>query len=205
MMTLYGFGRPSRASRVAWALEEVGAEWDYVATHPGSQALAVVNPLGKMPVLVDGDLVLTESSACCSWVATRHRSPSLIPPDGTAERARYDRWCSFVVTELEQPLWTKAKHTFVLPEALRVDVRPAVDFEFRRAVEALTSWIGDRPTLLRSGFSVADILCAHTLSWADRAGLGPMLPEPLVTYRDRHLARPAFGRALAREAMNRTP
>lgn len=199
MMTLYGFGRPSRASRVAWALEEAGAEWDYVATSPRAEALLAINPLGKMPVLIDGELVLTESVACCSWVATRHPDAGLIPPADSPERALYDRWCSFVVTELEQPLWTKAKHTFVLPEALRTDVRPAVAWEFQRAVSALTAWLGERPTLLESGFSCADLLCAHTLSWADTAGLGETLPEALVAYRDRHLARPAFARALARE------
>ncbi|HHO51799.1 MAG TPA: glutathione S-transferase family protein [Deltaproteobacteria bacterium] len=200
MMTLYGFGRPSRASRVAWALEEAGAEWDYVATTPRAADLLALNPLGKMPALVDGELILTESVACCSWVATQNPDAGLIPEAGTPERARYDRFCSFVTTELEQPLWTKAKHTFVLPEALRVDVRPAVVWEFERAVAALSAWLGDRETLLASGFSCADILCAHTLAWAETAGLGDHLPEALVSYRQRHLSRPAFGRALAREA-----
>ncbi len=198
-MTLYGSEGPSRATRVAWALEEAGASWRYVATTPRSEALLAINPLGKMPVLVDDDLILTESAAACSWVAVRHPEAALIPPADTPERALYDRWCSFVISELEQPLWTRAKHTFVLPEHLRVDVRAACTWEFERAVAALNTWLGDRPTLLASGFSCADILCTHTLMWASKAGFEDLLPAELVAYRERHRARPALARASARE------
>ncbi|MBX2800372.1 MAG: glutathione S-transferase family protein [Myxococcales bacterium] len=199
-MKLYGFGGPSRATRVAWALEEAGAEWSYQASHPRSDEVKALNPHWKMPILVDGDLVLTESLACCNWVAQRFPEAGLAPALGTRERAEYDRWCSFVVTELEQPLWTHRRHNVVYPEALRGDVTASVDHELGRALKVLEAGLQDRTFLVGDRFTCADILCVHTLSWARGEGFEERLDPALVRYRDGHRSRPAFQRATAREA-----
>ena len=196
-MQLYGIGRPSRATRVAWALEEADAEWDYVATSLRASSFLEHNPLAKVPCLVDGDLVLTESSACCTWVGTQHPESGLVPTD-PHDRARYDMWCSFITTELEQPLWTKAKHKFALPAELRTaEALPGAAWDFARATRALVAGLGDRDFLVGDRFTCADLLCAHTLVWARTARFD--VPEALERYARLHLARPALARASAIE------
>jgi glutathione S-transferase len=121
-MKIYGHPR-TRSLRAVWAAEEAGLDYEYVKIRlirgehkqPGYLAL---NRGGKVPTLVDADLVLTESFAICSYIGSRVPGSGLVPTDAR-ERAPYDQWGSFAITELEQPLWTMAKHTFVLPEEYR--------------------------------------------------------------------------------------
>ena len=122
-MKLYGCTN-SRSLRAAWALEEAGAPYDYahVDLFKGEgrrPAFLDLNPAGKLPVLVDGDLNLTESVAIVTYIGERYPASKLVP-DGTPARADYLRWCSFVITELEQPVWTIARHRFILPKDKRV-------------------------------------------------------------------------------------
>ncbi|MEM6926579.1 MAG: glutathione S-transferase family protein [Myxococcota bacterium] len=203
-MILYGFGAPSRATRVAWALEEAGADWSYVAAWPSDPRVRELHPLGKLPILVDGELVLTESLACCTYVADQHPDKGLTPAPGTIDRARYLQWGSFLVTELEQPLWTKAKHRRILPQPLRVDVGPAVEHDFNRAVTYLSGEIGDRMYLLGDRFTILDLIATHCLRWARSARFGELLPDNLAAYEAFHAQRPALARATAREAQGAT-
>lgn len=200
---LYGSGRPTRSTRAAWALEEVGATYDYVLAPPGSPELLAVNPMGKLPALVAGDLVLTESAAICTWVADRFPESGLAPEPRTDDRARYDRWCYFACTELEQPPWTKAKHRFVLPAEVRRDgLDEAIAWEMARACMALELELDGRPFLVGDRFTCADLLCTHTLFWAMSARME--VPDALKAYARQHLSRPALARAVAREeAANR--
>ena len=68
-IVLYGLKYPSRATRVAWALEEAGASWSHVSVDLRSDAYRQVNPYRKVPSLSVDGTILTESAACCLWVA----------------------------------------------------------------------------------------------------------------------------------------
>ena len=204
MITLYGFSQ-SRSTRAAWALEEAGADYDYVAVDlkkgEGRQpAFLAVNPGGKVPALVDEGLTLTESAAIVTYIGDRCPESGLTPPPRTAERAEYDQWCSFVISELEQPLWTLGKHRFVLPEDWRVPaIEPTAKKEFAVAVGVFETGLGDRRYLLGDAFTAADIMAAYTLSWGRN---WQVLPENsrLQAYLERTLSRPALERARRREA-----
>lgn len=203
MFKLYGYPR-SRSTRALWTLEEAGAPYEYVVVDlvKGEQRQAgylSLNPTGKVPTLVDGDFVLTESAAICTYVGERADESGLVPTPMTRERAEYDRWLFFVIGELEQPLWTLAKHTFALPEPLRVPaIMPTARKEFRRAAAALASALGERESAVDGAFTAADVLITHTLLWA-RALEIPLEHENLETYADRHSRRPALARAQAQE------
>ncbi|MDZ7620917.1 MAG: glutathione S-transferase N-terminal domain-containing protein [Candidatus Competibacteraceae bacterium] len=124
MLQVYGCPN-TRSTRVVWALEEAGAEYDYhkvdLLAGAGRQpSYLALNPGGKVPALVDGELVLTESAAICNYIGDRFPASGLTPVAGSRDRARYDQWCFFVLSELEQSLWTIAKHRFALPEKRRV-------------------------------------------------------------------------------------
>lgn len=204
MITLYGFNG-SRSIRVLWALEELEQSYEYVEVdllgqRVGDRPLADLNPGCKVPVLQDGDFMLTESAAICLYLAELDPVRRLLPEDTPRARARLAQWCSFAVSELEQPLWTKAKHRFVLPEELRVpDVGKAARYEFERALEVLEKGLDSNTWMLGEQFTVADILIGNTLAWAASARF-PLQSEILEDYLARIEQRPALARARAREA-----
>jgi glutathione S-transferase len=115
----------SRSMRVVWVLEEIGVEYDYVKVdllkgEGRSPGYLAINPAGKVPVLVDGDFTLTESVAILNYLSEKFPASGLAPAfDQLQARGEYHRWCSFVLSELEQPLWNIAKHRFALPRYKR--------------------------------------------------------------------------------------
>jgi glutathione S-transferase len=203
MLTVFGFPN-SRSARAVWALEEAGAGYDYVRVDlfkgEGRRPPYIdLNPGGKVPALKDGDFVLTESGAICTYIGDKFPASGLTPPANTQERARYHQWCFFVIGELEQPLWTMAKHRFALPEKRRVPaVIDTAVWEFGVAAKVLDAGLGDREFIVGDRLTAADIMLAHTLAWA-RAFEVPLGHERLQAYADRMLSRPAVARARARE------
>ena len=207
MITLYGMPH-TRSFRALWALEEIGAEYQYRVVNLGkgegsSAEFLELNPSGKLPVLTDTDLVLTESAAICTYLADSHPDKNLIPGVGTLDRARYNQWCYFVLTELEQPLWTMGKHKFALPKEYRVrEVQKTAGFEFMRAIRILEEGLKSRDFLVGEHFTMADLLAVHTLSWAQAFKIehGSLL---LDGYRDRIKQRAAWQRAQAIDDENK--
>ncbi len=201
MLKIYGTVR-SRAFRCLWTAEELELPYelvhvDFAGGEHRKEPYLKLQPLGKVPTLVDGDFVLFESAAICTYLADSRPERGLVPEPRSAERALYDQWVSFVLTELEQPLWTLGKHTFALPEKLRVhQVVPVAREEFKRPAEVLARRLEGSEFLLGDRFSVADILAVHTLNWAKVADV-PLEHDALVAYQKRHNARPAFKRVLA--------
>jgi glutathione S-transferase len=203
MMKLYAFPQ-TRATRVVWALEEVGADYEYIKVDllkgEGNQpAYRELNPSGKVPTFVDDDLVLTESAAICTYLGEKFPDAGLVPVAGSPQRAHYQQWCCFVIGELEQPLWTIAKHRFVLPEERRVPaVIDTAIWEFALAAKVLAIGLGDKAFILDERFTAADILIAHTLRWATSYGLS-LNSTRLEAYTERLLGRPAMARVQQRE------
>ncbi|MCP5152726.1 MAG: glutathione S-transferase family protein [Ectothiorhodospiraceae bacterium] len=203
---MHVYGCPNtRSVRVVWALEEAGARYDYTRIDLGqgqgqSPEFLKVNPGGKVPALIDGDDVITESAAICVWVGERFPEARLVPAVGTAARASFLRWLCFAVTELEQALWTIAKHKFALPEERRVPaIIDTARWEYARAMSVLDEGLDGREFIAGERFSVADILVAHTLAWGRKAASGLETPK-VAAYGDRLLARPALARARERES-----
>ncbi len=196
-MKLYGY-RNGRTLRALWALEEVQAEYEYVEVdvlHGEGRAVwfLALNPAGKVPVLVDGSLVLSESAAICMHLADRFPAHGLLPAPGTPARSRCYQWISFVVTELDAALWTIAKHRFALPREHRVpEVVATAAWEFERQAAVLDGALRDREYLCDT-FTVADILAVHVLLWAESARIA--LPATLVPYVHRLTQREAYRRA----------
>lgn len=201
MITLYSFPQ-SRSLRAAWTLEELGLEYQcqHVALDKDEGQTAehlARHPDGKVPVIEDGDVHLFESAPICRYLAETYGDGTLLPSDPAA-RAQVDQWLSFIVTEIEQPLWNQAKHKFALPADKRVAaVLPVCAWEFQRALSALERRYNGQEYLVGDSFTLADIFLTHTLSWA--LSMKHRLPEPLLAYRERHSQRSAMARAVQRE------
>ncbi|QJQ95507.1 MULTISPECIES: glutathione S-transferase family protein [Halomonadaceae] len=202
MITLYFFPS-SRSLRVAWTLEELGLDYecrhiDMVAGEGQEEVHLARHPDGKVLVLEEGDRTLFESSAICRYLAERHGEPGALLPESLEARAAVDQWMSFVIGELEQPLWTQGKHKFALPQERRVPaILPTAAWEFQRALAALERRFDGAGWLVGETFTLADLFVAHTLSWGAR--FKNRLPPALDAYRERCLSRPALARAMARE------
>ena len=198
MLTLYG-RFPTRSNRVHWALEELQVPYtfcqvDFSAGDADSPFFRSLNPGGKIPVLQDGDLVITESGAICNYLGDRYPESGLTPRPGSPERAKYDQWMFFAQSELEQPLWTKAKHRFALPREWRVKgLEDTVAWEFQCAADVLSRGLGDSEFIVGDRFTMADIMLTHTLGWAKVAHM-VIRQQNLLDYADRNFGRPAVNR-----------
>ena len=175
MLKLYGTP-PTRALRVIWLLEELGLEYemhpvDILNGDARQDRVLALNPAGKVPILVDGDLVLTESAAIQLYLAEKHPEAGLIP-DRIEERAELYRWTFFLVTEIEQPLWRIARNTMLYPEERRSarDIETATR-ECKEMVAVVERHMDGREFVVGDRLSVADFNAAYTLDWANEAGM----------------------------------
>ncbi|MGE6567583.1 glutathione S-transferase family protein [Shewanella vesiculosa] len=201
MITLYGTQK-SRALRVSWLLEELGVEWqfhaiDFAKGENKAEAFLALNPSGKMPVITEGEFVLSESAAIMRYLAEKYGQGNWLPKPGTQASGIHERWVSFVISELEQPLWSMGKHRFALPQPLRLEAMFAVaKWEFDQAAAIAEAWVPDTGFVCGDSPTIADILLAQTLGWA--MGFEQTLPPKLMAFRDRLKQRPALANALAK-------
>ncbi|MBB6096523.1 glutathione S-transferase [Povalibacter uvarum] len=192
-MRLYEFG-PTRSLRVRWTLQELGVPFQSVIVdmsrneHQLPDFLSL-NPAAKLPVLVDGDLVLNESAAIVLYLAEKYADKGLVPKD-LRERADMTRWLLFTVTELEQPLWRIARNTFVYAESDRVaaDV-PVARRDFEAMAAVMDAHMRDREFVVGNHVTVADFVLAYTLDWANEEELLAKFPR-LKAYMEKLYRRP---------------
>jgi len=192
MMKLYGFG-PTRSLRALWGLRELGVEFEFIQVnlqageHRRPEFLAL-NPAGKVPVLVDGDLVIPESAAIVLYLAEKYPDKGLLPTS-LEQRAQVYRWIMFVMTELEQPLWRMAKHTFLYPEHKRLpqDIDLARE-DFLAMASVLERHMEGRQFIVGNHMTAADCVTAYLMDWANERRLLEGLPN-LKAYLQRMYAR----------------
>ena len=203
MYTLYGFPK-TRSVRVAWALEEMGLEYSYqlVNLRKGdhlSESFRMLSPTAKIPLLQTEEGVISESAAIVTWLADKHGYQEFIPKLGTLERGKFEQMMLYLVTELEQPLWAQAKHTFALPEDKRVEkMLEVAAWEFSRALKVFSELLGDDEYLVGNQFTVADIVAGHLLAWAKGNGIS-FNDGKVASYAERVLGRDAYRRAWQNE------
>ena len=192
-MKLYEFP-PTRSIRPRWMLQELEVPFEsaWVNLPKGehrSPEFLKLNPAGKVPVLVDDDLVLNESVAIVLYLAEKYPEKGFLPKDSKA-RAELDRWLLFTVTELEQPLWRIAKHTSLLPPERRIptDVALAGD-DFRDMAPVLEEHLEHNEFVAGDRVSAADFVVAYTLDWANEAKLLSDFPAASA-YMERMYERP---------------
>ena len=186
----------SRAFRVMWMLEELGQDYVQIAAPPRSEEALKHNPSGKIPALVDGDDVLTDSVAIMTYLGDNHGM--LTAPAGTPARARQDAMTFWLIDEFDAILWAAAKHSFVFPEALRMpQIKDSLKAEFGRAAGLLSERL-EGPFLMGDQMTHADILAVHCINWSIGAGF-PRVDDKLNTWAKGLRDRDAFKAAQAKE------
>ena len=197
MIQLYGIP-VSRAQRSLWALEEIGVEYENIPTHFIGESKTpehlARNPNGRVPVLVDGDLMLWESMAINLYLARKYDGG--LQPKNTADEARAVQWSFWGMTELEAGLMQILLNRVMLPEDQRDAAKvEASDEALQRPLTVLDAHLADRPYLLGGEFTIADLNVASVLSWASFVGLDLSSFPRAKRWFDACMGRPAAGRA----------
>lgn len=185
----------SRAAGTIWALEEVGVPYELkiVDIMKGEQKgaeLVSKNPMGKLPTLLDGDLVVTESAAIALYLADRFAAGRLAPALDAPERGTYLRW-SFFSPSVVEPAVMARNSGWAVKEI------SAGWGSYAAMIAAAESAIAGRQYVLGDDFSMADVVFGGTLRYL--IGFKQIEPTPAFLHYIKRLdARPAFQRAEAR-------
>lgn len=162
----------------------------------GFYALHWVRSSFTVPVLVDDDLVLSESVAIVLYLAEKYPQKGFLPADLRA-RAEVNRWLLFTATELEQPLWRIARHTHLYPIEKRLAAEiPIARQDFLDMAAVMEKHLETRPALVGENVTVADFVAAYTLDMASVVHLLEALPN-LRAYMERMYARPKAPQRIA--------
>lgn len=184
----------SRAFRVLWCLEEMSQPYSQINAAPRSDQVRTFNPSGKIPVLLDGDQVLTDSVAIMTFLADRHEY--LTSTAGTHARADQDATMNFLMDEFDALLWTISKHEYVLPPERRISgLKDALAIEFAQSCERLAGRIIG-PFIMGENFTIVDIMATHCLNWANSSGL-IVEDTILLEYAKGMRNRPAYQRSVS--------
>ena len=190
------FGIPqSRAFRVLWMLEEIEIKYENIQLKPGSREIKKINKSGKVPVLLDGEEILTDSSAIISYLGDKHKK--LCFPRGSIDRARQDAMVFRIIDEVDMMLWSAARHSFILPEDMRVNaIKPSLKWEFQKNIDRIMDE-KEGKFLMGNKFMLPDIILAHCGRWA-RSAKFPLENEKFNRYVKLCFDRPAVSELIKR-------
>ncbi|HMA89314.1 MAG TPA: glutathione S-transferase [Burkholderiales bacterium] len=204
----------SRSQRVLWLLEELGLAYEVkryqrdAKTMLAPPELRQVHPLGKSPVITDGELTLAESGAILEYLVERYGEGRFAPPAGTPERLRYRYWMHYAEGSLMPPLLLKLVFNRIETGPMPFFVRPVargiarrvkgtfIEPQIVRHLDYLEAELGKYAWFAGGDFSAADIQMSFPLeAAAARGGLDATRPK-LMGFLERIHARPAYRRAL---------
>ncbi|MBA3454897.1 MAG: glutathione S-transferase family protein [Deltaproteobacteria bacterium] len=187
----------SRAANVIWMLEEAGVPYDvrFIDIMKGAHKapeIVALNPMGKLPILTDGDAVISESAAIGIYLADRYAPGRLAPALDDPRRGTYLRWSLFAPSVIEPGSMAKAAGWSYKPGQAGWGDHEAM-------LSAITVAIGAGPWLLGETFSMADVIFGGTVRYMLTFGM--LEPRPVFTsYAERIAARPALQKSDARNA-----
>lgn len=187
----------SRASNVVWVLEELGVPYElsFVDLQAGAQKspeLLALNPMGKLPTLVDDGVVVTESAAIALYLADRYSYGDLAPKIDDPKRAAYLRWSFFAPSVVEPASTSKMQGWDAKASMVGWGTYDDMLATMEHAISAGTFLLGDK-------FSMADVVFGGTLRYMLRFKLVEPRPS-FAGYAERLAARPALQRAEAKNA-----
>lgn len=199
-LRIYDFPRGARGLRAAWLCEEMGLDWEFVPVgFPPDEAYRAIDPMGRVPRLVDGAVSMGESVAIMLHIARRH-GPTPLLPDDPAAHARTLEMAVFGETSLADPMDVLLMVRYGAPAGETGGwAASATRNRLMRSMRHLEQIVERGPFLVGDGPTLADISVATALQiW--RTGLHEELPPTLSTYLELLQQRPAYRAAADRSA-----
>ena len=189
----------SRSQRILWLLEELGAPYEIVHYQRMSPIplappeLKAVHPLGKSPVITDGDITIAESGAIIEYILDKYGNGRLRPAAGTRDHVKYIEWLHYAEGSAMLPLLLHLYLGFLGDAAAAL--KPRVDAEIQSNLSYIRDALAGRDFLVGNGLSGADIQIVFVLEAANASGFLDTHPV-LRTYLEAMQARPAYKRAI---------
>ncbi|MEM9668400.1 MAG: glutathione S-transferase family protein [Pseudomonadota bacterium] len=204
MLTVH-FAPNSRAGRIIWLMEELGLPYEVnrMAFHPKdlkSDEHRARHPLGRIPVLEDGDVMIYESGAIIEYVLARHANNEggggLKPAVDAPEFPAYLQWFHYCEGMVMPPINTIVVHTLLLPEDRRdATALGQAQRLLTKAIAPVDETLAGKDYLI-GDFSAADLMLGHSCFMANRLGCVPDEMANLKAYVQRISERPAFQTAI---------
>jgi glutathione S-transferase len=188
----------SRSSRIIWLLEALSVEYKLVPHKRGSDMragadLAAVHPLGKAPVIVDGDLKLAESSAILRYISNQYGHGKFQPAPGTKAHAEHEEWLDYSESSLMMPV------LFKLLGLMGGGLPPMLDGfasgELTKSLDYIGARVAAGPYLMGAELTLADIQMSYCFALLEAGGFLADRPA-LLGYWQRLQADPGFKRAI---------
>lgn len=200
MLTLH-FAPNSRAGRILWLLEELALPYELnrMDFHPKdlkSDVHRARHPLGRVPVLDDGDISIFESGAIVEYILERHKNGGLKPDAASTLFPEYLQWFHYCEGMVMPPINTIVVQTILLPPDRRDEkVLGQAQRLLTKALEPVNDALAGRDYLI-GDFSGADIMLGHACFMSQRSGCVTDEMTHLLAYIARIAARPAFDKAI---------
>jgi glutathione S-transferase len=198
MLTVHHLNN-SRSQRILWLLEELGTPYE-IAKYQRMEGLPLappelkqVHPLGKSPVITDGDKTIAESGAIVEYIIDRHGGGRLKPKPGTDDYWKYVEWMHYAEGSAMFPLLLALLAGFMGDGA--AIIRPRIDSEIENHLSYIESGLKGRTFFVGNDLTGADIQMLFVLEAAG-SRLEPF--KASLAYRDRMQARPAYQRGIER-------
>lgn len=188
----------SRSTRIIWLMEELGAPYEIVRYERDEKfrappELKAVHPLGKAPVITDGDLVLGESAVILSFADERYGGGKLSPERGSDAYFAHEEWLHYAESTAGFPIMSLAIGKRL--GGLSAPVEEFFRFMLGKSLDHVAGAVGSGGFLAGERFMLADIQISYLLVMARVAGLLEGRPE-IAAYLERLEARPAYVRAI---------
>ncbi|MCF8470209.1 MAG: glutathione S-transferase family protein [Parvibaculum sp.] len=193
----------TRSIRIIWLCEELGIPYElkvlkFTPEDLKSEAYLAIHPLGKVPSIDDGGLILNESGAIMQYLLAKHGNGRLEPKPGTPEHGRYLHWFHFAEATFMAPLGNIAQHTFIRPEDKRIpQVAEEGGENAKKMLGIIDGALAGKSYICGEEFSAADIMLGYDLMLAKLFGLRSDDHPNVSAYFARLSDRPGFQKATA--------
>ena len=203
-MKLY-FAPSTRAERTAWLLNELGLDYELVRYKLGDKAMRspdylAVNPNGRVPVLDDGNVRITESTAIAQYLVAHYGAGRLAPPVDSPDFPVYLQWLHYAEGMLMTPIGNYVVETILLPPDRRSEVHAKRALKLLgNLLKAVDAPLADR-NYLAGEFTAADTVTGHACLISEQIGSELSELHNVTAYIERLRARPALQKVLALRA-----
>lgn len=200
-MKLY-FAPNSRAVRIAWLLEELGLKYEIEKYSVGDKALRTpeyfkLHPMGRVPVLEDGEVKIYESGAIVQYLLARHGNGNLQPQINDLSFPDYLQWLHYAEGSIMCHVNILVVETILLPPEKKNDINVARALKLLKLSLVNIDKILENKDYLTGTFSGADIMTGHACFGAKRVGADVSEMLNLNAYIERLLERPALRKAMS--------
>ena len=201
MLKIY-HARNTRGIRLIWLCEELAIPYeveniDFSVEYRRTPEFRAISPLGKVPIMLDGDIKIFESGAMVQYVLQRYANGRLQPTYDDPQYPLFLQWMWFAEATASRPLGEIVNHGREFPGEQRLDnVVSEMANRGADSLVAIADYVEDKQYLINDTFSAADIMIGYTIMLGDLL-IADQVPAHIQPYWQRLQERPAYQKAIS--------